>query len=68
MGMGETCRDTRKCFAAIEKRGYRMCSVLTETYFGNQCPFCKPERDVTDGKHYSYDVKYAGKVRSKNVQ
>lgn len=42
--------DTRKCFAKGPNCG---CSLLTSVYkHDGECPFCKPRRDMTDGKLY----------------
>lgn len=59
------CYDTRKCFA----RGLTgKCGCLSVTYPGKSCPFCKPKRDVTDGKKYPYNSdmyhKYSKKKKS----
>ena len=43
------CNDCRRCFAKNE-RG--MCRVLAETYNDSECPFCKPNRIVTNGRIY----------------
>lgn len=42
------CYDERKCFAKNDK----YCSILTRGYIDKPCPFCKPKRDVTNGKVY----------------
>ena len=43
------CNDLRPCFA----RGLGgICEVLESTYEPGKCPFCKPLRSVTKGKHY----------------
>jgi len=44
-----TCRDSRECFA--KKEGH-LCKILMESYEDGKCPFCKPEREVTDGVRY----------------
>ena len=43
------CHEIRPCFA----RDRGACTILTETY-PYDCPFCKPEREVTNGKHYPH--------------
>ena len=50
------CPDTRKCFG--RKPTSDVCNVLRSDEHGRfykkdrECPFCKPERDKTDGKKY----------------
>lgn len=47
------CNETtRKCFA--NKDG--ACTLLKTNYPEGECPFCKPERYVTDGKYYRKEV------------
>lgn len=49
------CNDCRECFART-KDG--KCTILVSGYENGKCPFCKPDRDVTDGvtyKHMIYD-------------
>lgn len=54
------CRDKRPCFG---RRG-EYCQCLIKTYDRDgDCPFCKPEREVTDGKVYPIDIHYPGKER-----
>lgn len=59
--MGSTlpqqCNDKRPCFA--RQRGTRLCTALVEVYKTGLCPFCKPEKEITDGKAYPYN-KYMG--------
>lgn len=51
------CNDSRKCFA---KSLSGHCGILTSTYLNDEeCPFCKEERNVTDGYRY---FKNGGKV------
>ena len=48
-----TCNEvTRKCFA--NKDG--VCTLLKANYPEGECPFCKPERHITDGKDYRKGV------------
>ena len=48
-----TCNEgTRKCFA--NKDGN--CTLLKANYPAGECPFCKPERHVTDGKDFRKEV------------
>ena len=49
------CKDKRPCFA--RQRGTRLCTALSEVYEGTgvMCPFCKPEKEVTNGKAYPYN-------------
>lgn len=53
------CTDKRPCFA--RQRGTRYCKALTELYdgTGRMCPFCKRDKEVTDGVRYPYN-KYIG--------
>ena len=48
--------DTRKCFA----RGISgSCTILMSPYMRDgACKFCKPDRDVTDGVKYPFDIEY----------
>lgn len=55
------CRDARYCFAESEYKNQKRCQILTETYSGDQCPFCKPKKEETDGKKYPYDPFYCWK-------
>lgn len=52
------CCDTRVCFGQNKKHE---CTVLTETYPTDKCPFCKPKRTVTDGKEYPWNSMYGSK-------
>lgn len=57
---GEECYDIRKCFA----RKFFKCTILTGTYLkSGQCPFCKEERDVTDGVNYKPNTIKNGRPR-----
>lgn len=47
------CQDRRKCFARTE-RG--QCKALSSAYPDGECPFCKPDGNVTNGKRYLYDL------------
>lgn len=59
-GKDPICKDSRVCFAAMPSRGeYRRCNILTRTSEKDgMCPFCKLDKEVTDGKRYPYDTKY----------
>lgn len=46
--MTTICIDERPCFARFESE----CTLLEDTYPEGECPFCKPERDVTNGVRY----------------
>jgi hypothetical protein len=49
------CNDNRPCFGKGRNlAGDVVCRVLCETYADGECPFCKPESDVTKGKKYPY--------------
>lgn len=50
------CNDSRKCFGKTQTGSE--CKVLTRTYRDGKCPFCKPERDVTNGRRYPYSKMY----------
>lgn len=55
------CYQTGKCFA----RSHGACTVLMSTAFkGGNCPFQKPEIEITNGKAYPYDPCY---VNAKGV-
>ena len=48
------CRDQRPCFSRVP--GTRICNCLIGiSYKDGECPFCKPEREVTNGRRYPYD-------------
>ena len=39
------CNDTRECFAKVDDKGERCCSILSRTYdLDGQCRFCKAKR------------------------
>jgi len=48
------CRETRVCFA--KKNG--KCTLLTKTGKKGTCNFCKPSREMTDGKYYPFNPAY----------
>ena len=52
------CFDTRPCFAKNKRSSGRCtCSILNASYINDgECPFCKPEQFVTDGKFYPPDI------------
>lgn len=59
------CPDSRPCFARIFKEGSDIgkCTVLQSVngkFYkeDGECPFCKPKREVTNGKFYPYDPLY----------
>lgn len=54
------CRDTRKCFATVYYGGMRWCKALGGPPYKNDgdCPFCKEEREVTNGKVYPFNPDY----------
>jgi len=55
-GKDSFCRDSRECFGRLPDK---TCRALTGTYEQDgQCPFCKPDREVTDGVRYPYDIRY----------
>lgn len=52
------CNDTRTCFAKFRYPDGRVtCRLLTETYPNGECPFCKPDREVTNGIVYPNNEK-----------
>ena len=55
-----TCRDKRPCFARHDGR----CEILTEAL--PFCPFCKPDRFVTNGKRYPFEEYYGGRKKKVN--
>ena len=59
-GKNPTCHDSRECFAAMPcQGGFRKCRILTNSYEEDgDCPFCKPDVEVTNGQRYPYDTKY----------
>ena len=62
------CNDSRPCFAKVVfpvKGGKtkQVCTILVKGYKANTCPFCKPRREVTNGKTYPYDYTYTGVKR-----
>lgn len=53
------CEDTRECFASVEFRGKRKCTILKDTYPRDGiCQYCKPEATVTNGKSYPFNKNY----------
>ena len=63
------CEDTRKCFGAMFHGGMRFCRVLGSAYkAGGECPFCKPERDITNGKQYLYNVDAESVKKEKKIR
>lgn len=49
------CNDTRECFARKTFFGETTCALLETSYSEDKkCPFCKPHREYTNGKHYPY--------------
>lgn len=52
----KVCEESRPCFA---KGMYGGCTLLTDTYPDGSCPFCKPEKEVTNGISYPYKGAYA---------
>lgn len=54
----DICRCEGPCFAKTTITGSNpKCAILTEPYVSN-CPFQKPEREVTNGKRYFYSRYY----------
>ena len=58
------CNDKRQCFAKERGRDGYYCTILAMPYTNapmyadGDCPFCKPEKEVTNGKYYPYDTNY----------
>lgn len=59
------CDDSRKCFAQKPtKMGFTECTILergNETpwpYDDGKCPFCKENREWTNGEYYRTDLSY----------
>ena len=71
MGKYASCDQNCECFAKLKKYicGFEMtkCTILSRTDFGDrECPFAKPEREVTNGIFYEYDpTDYAEKIDDK---
>lgn len=62
-----TCHDRRKCFAQEQLgRTRKICTILHATYQEGKCPFCKPVRDMTDGKAYPRNENYVGRTYKGN--
>ena len=62
MNNSAICNDTRFCFAKNLSSG--RCEILIQRsandkgYPNGKCPFCKPERNVTNDKYYPYNSAY----------
>lgn len=55
------CIDTRECFARLSKK---KCQALSVTYeHDGECPFCKKEKNITNGKYYPFYVQPTKKPR-----
>lgn len=53
------CIDTRECF---EKLSNKSCLALSITYeHDGECPFCKPDARITDGKYYPIETEKSTK-------
>lgn len=62
------CNDSRYCFAKRnDMKGHWFCEILKDNYPDGVCPFCKPERDVTNGEWYPWDPTYKEPVIEKKV-
>lgn len=46
------CFDQRPCFGRGKES--HNCRILSSTYPPDACPFCKEEREKTNGKSYAY--------------
>ena len=55
MRNAEMCPSDQPCFG---KTIIGECKVLVTPYKAGTCPFQKPERDVTKGKRYPYNMDY----------
>lgn len=52
------CIDTRECFAKMRTGDRYRCDCLTRSYdVDGDCPFCKPEKEITNGKRYPRKVR-----------
>ncbi len=63
MGYVPTCNDSRPCFGKYSIKDLPdkvLCNCLNAhaKYKDGECPFCKPEREVTNGKIYPYNKNY----------
>lgn len=52
------CRFKEPCFARSGGEYLPFCEILSKQIETKTCPFCKPERDVTDGIKYPYNPIY----------
>lgn len=56
MSSAPYCYDGRKCFAASQYRGRRICRILTTTYEKDgECPFCKEKNERNHKKTSAAD-------------
>lgn len=50
------CYDDAPCFARkLDKDGRGRCTILYREYIFGGCPFCKPQKEITNGKRYPYE-------------
>ena len=47
------CYEPMRCFAQTSGE-IKRCKILTKTYKDKTCPFCKAERDYTNGVRYPF--------------
>lgn len=55
---GSFCYTKGECFARSDKG---RCSLLKTGYPDGNCPFRKPDKEVTNGKRYPFDKDYGMK-------
>lgn len=62
-GQRKRCHDPRPCFARING-GCALIGYDKPMYKDGECPFCKPDREVTNGVYYPTrtEGRYEGKV------
>lgn len=49
------CNDEAPCFARkLDRNGASRCTILAKDYPFGGCPFCKPKKEITNGKRYPY--------------
>lgn len=66
-----SCDQNCECFAKLKTYicGFEVtkCTILSRTDFGDrECPFAKPEKEVTNGIFYKYNyAEYAEMINDK---
>ena len=54
------CHDTRNCFAKEYRKEVCFCNILVAPGYekDSECPFCKPNKEITNGKRYPRNPLY----------